>query len=125
MCFIMKHILLFASHKISLALPADKPTPTTTSGKSVQPPPRKSALLSYKRPSSVPSSTGSPVLTPEEALPKYITAINQDTFDPDENPHAYTSMRMHCHQASFHKTILYSRLPATSAPVERVFSQGA
>ena len=70
MCFNMKHILLFASHEISLALPADKPTPTTTSGKSVQPPPKKkSALLSYKRPSSVPSSSGSTVLMPKETLP--------------------------------------------------------
>jgi len=40
------------------------------------------------------------------ALAKYITAINQDTFDPYENPHAYTSEdRLHRHQASFHKTI--------------------
>jgi hypothetical protein len=120
----MKQILLSACHKILLALPDDKPTPTTTSGKSVQPPPRKSAFLSYKRPSSVPSSTGSPVLTPKEALPKYITDINQDTFDPDEDPHAYTSMWMHCHLASFHKTIFYSRLPATSARQARVFAGG-
>jgi hypothetical protein len=61
----VKHILPFASHEILLALPADKPTPTTTSDKAVQSPPKKkSALLSCKRPSSVPSSTGSPVLTP-------------------------------------------------------------
>jgi hypothetical protein len=119
----VQHILLFASHEITLALPADKPMPTSASGKSVQPPPTmKSALLSYKRPSSVPSSTGSPVLTPEETLAKDITDINQDTFDPDENPHACISMRMHCHQVSFHKTILYS---SYISPVEHVFSQGA
>jgi len=62
------------------------------------------------------------MLTPEETLAKYITAINQDTFDPDENPHAYLSEDYTIIRPFF--TRLFC-IPTTSTPVERMFSQGA
>ena len=114
---------LYASTSTQLnneILTADNDTPTATTSNSVKPPPKKeSALLSYKRPSSV--SMVSTVVSPEETLAKYINTINLDTFGSELKPPLYTSADYSAIRP------LISRLyciPATSAPVERVFSQG-
>jgi len=55
-------------------------------------------------------------------MAKYITAINQDTFDPDELRMLTQAKIMHySQQASFQKTFV---LQQHISPVERVFSQG-
>lgn len=58
--------------------------------------------------------------SPETQLTKYLEVINCDDFDPDEQPAVYTLPQFH------DLWPLFSRLwcvPATSAPVERIFSQ--
>lgn len=112
------NLLVTGSNDESLSV--DKPTAATAASTAMKPPPKKkSALLTYKRSTVITGSAKTS--SPEEILVKYITAINLENFDPDQHPHLYTSEEYSAIRP------LISRLfciPATSAPVERVFSQG-
>jgi len=57
-------------------------------------------------------------VSPDDKLANYITAINQDSFDVEQQPHIYANKEYKCLRPLF--SMLFS-VPATSAPVERVF----
>jgi hypothetical protein len=59
--------------------------------------------------------------TPESQLTKYLSFINQDLFDPDEHPNLFVEKEYNLLQSLFS---MFFSVPATSAPVERIFSQG-
>jgi len=83
---------------------------------------KKFALLSYKRPTATTTTTTD---SPEAVLAKYVAAINMDEFDADEQPTIVCCERMSF--ANSPSCFVGTRLlcvPVTSAPVERVFSQG-
>jgi len=60
-------------------------------------------------------------MSPEVQLVKYLTAINQDDFDCDLHKNVYSEKEYHLLRPLLSK--IFS-IPATSAPVERIFSQG-
>ena len=82
-------------------------------------PAKKPRLLSYNRPSA--QSTDEAAVSADDKLANYITAINQDSFDAEQHPHIYGDKEYCCLRPLFSR--LFS-VPATSAPVESVFSQG-
>jgi len=57
------------------------------SGSSLPPPTKKFALLSYNPAATTTTTTDSP----EAILAKYVTAINVDDFDADEQPNVFAA----------------------------------
>jgi len=54
-------------------------------------------------------------------LAKYVAAINMDDFDADEQPNVFAAKEYRVLKSLFCRLLC---VPATCAPVERVFSQG-
>jgi len=80
---------------------------------------RLSIFFGYKH---VPNRQHAATESPEIQLSKYLNMINREDFDPEdpEQPPAYSLPQFH------HLRPLFCKLwcvPATSAPVERIFSQ--
>ena len=85
----------------------------------MKPPAKKPRLLNYNRPAV--QSTDKAAVSADDKLVSYIAAINQESFDAEQYPHIYGDKEYCCLRPLFSR--LFS-VPATSAPVERVFSQG-
>lgn len=91
---------------------------------SVKEPPKKklcSSLFGYSRPKLDASQASGCTVTADMQLTKYISDINQDDFDPDQKSNLFSAKEYILLRPLF--STLFS-IPATSAPVERVFSQG-
>ena len=102
----------------NLAVSVSQETTPSDSSSSAPPPRKRPALLSYARP-SVQSDTSA--ASPDATLAAYITVINQDDFNPDDRPNIYAEQKYLAIRPLIAKLFC---IPATSAPVERVFSQG-
>jgi len=96
------------------------PAAPTSCDEVVEPPQKKArtALFGYKRqnPNSVENS-----VTAESQLVKYLTLIDQDEFDTEKHTNIFSDNDYVLLRPLLCR--LFS-VPATSAPVERVFSQG-
>lgn len=92
----------------------------TRKQQSSEPPKKKlcSSLFSYDRSSS---SGVTARATPEAQLIKYLAKINLDDVESDLNESLFTDREFSMLRPLFAKVFC---VPATSAPVERIFSQG-
>jgi len=70
---------------------SDNQETTPSDSSSSAPPPRKRpALLSYARP---PVQSDTSADSPDTTLAAYITAVNQDNFNPDDRPNIYAEQK--------------------------------
>lgn len=105
----------------SLAVSVSQKTTPSASSSSAPPPRKRPAILSYARP---PVQSDTSAASPDATLAAYITAINQDDFNPDDRPNIYAEQIQQKYLALRPLIAKLFCIPATSAPVERVFSQG-
>jgi hypothetical protein len=95
----------------------------TPSSSNVEPVRKKlrQSLFGYSLNATAADNDSTPRATPESQLTKYMALINQDSFDPDDHHNIFVDMEYNLLRPLFSR---FFSVPATSAPVERVFSQG-
>lgn len=123
--------LVNSCHQLSGNLEYESTSTETVSGannteRSLEPLPKNQrtaalSLFSYQRRPLATSASTLPDSTPETQLRKYIMTINDDSFDASENDNLFSRKEYCLLRPTFSR--LFS-IPATSAPVERIFSQG-
>ena len=81
-----------ASRQCLASRQSDNQETTPSDSSSSAPPPRKRpALLSYARP---PVQSDTSADSPDTTLAAYITAVNQDNFNPDDTPNIYAERKL-------------------------------
>lgn len=96
------------------------PTPSSSNTEPVRKKLRQS-LFGYSLNPTAAESESTARATPESQLTKYVAMINQDSFDPDDHQNIFLDKEYSLPRPLFSR---FFSVPATSAPVERVFSQG-